>query len=142
VEPIGNAVRPRCRGDAVTTCDKIFLRTSEPHAAKWISDTIGDIEIERMRESRSKGQYGQRSFVWNARSSHCYASDISGLPVAAGYLKLENLVALSATFPFVDVRHGIRFVERSTIETTRRSTVATPSAKPPARSFSRPCLRR
>ncbi len=35
---------------------KIFLRTSEPHAAKWISDTIGEVEIERMRESRSKGQ--------------------------------------------------------------------------------------
>ena len=41
---------------------KIFLRTSEPHAAKWISDTIGEVEIERMRESRSKGKYGQRSF--------------------------------------------------------------------------------
>jgi type IV secretory pathway TraG/TraD family ATPase VirD4 len=40
---------------------KIFLRTSEPHAAKWISDTIGEIEIERMRESRSKGTYGQRT---------------------------------------------------------------------------------
>ena len=25
---------------------KIFLRTSEPHAAKWIADTIGEIEIE------------------------------------------------------------------------------------------------
>ncbi len=34
---------------------KIFLRTSEPHAAKWIADTIGDIEIERLRESRSQG---------------------------------------------------------------------------------------
>jgi hypothetical protein len=36
---------------------KIFLRTSEPHAAKWISDTIGEQEIERLRESRSSGQY-------------------------------------------------------------------------------------
>jgi type IV secretory pathway TraG/TraD family ATPase VirD4 len=35
---------------------KIFLRPSEPHAAKWISDTIGEVEIERLRESRSKGQ--------------------------------------------------------------------------------------
>ena len=34
---------------------KIFLRTSEPHAAKWIADTIGDVEIERLRESRSNG---------------------------------------------------------------------------------------
>src|SRR5256885_13367300 len=37
---------------------KIFLRTSEPRAAKWISDTIGRIEIERLRESRSSGQMG------------------------------------------------------------------------------------
>jgi type IV secretory pathway TraG/TraD family ATPase VirD4 len=33
----------------------IFLRTSEPHAVKWISNTIGEIEIERLRESRGNG---------------------------------------------------------------------------------------
>jgi hypothetical protein len=38
---------------------KIFLRTSEPRSAKWISDTIGEQEIERIRESRSSGQYPQ-----------------------------------------------------------------------------------
>ena len=37
---------------------KIFLRTSEPQAAKWIAKTIGDIEIERLRESRSSGRGG------------------------------------------------------------------------------------
>jgi type IV secretory pathway TraG/TraD family ATPase VirD4 len=41
---------------------QIFLRTSEPNTAKGISDTIGEIEIERMRESRSKGKYAQRSY--------------------------------------------------------------------------------
>ena len=40
---------------------KIFLRTSEPHAAKWIADTIGDVEIERLRESRSSGAWRPRS---------------------------------------------------------------------------------
>ena len=33
----------------------IVLRTSEPHAVKWISNTIGEIEIERLRESRGNG---------------------------------------------------------------------------------------
>src|SRR5207245_1643033 len=33
---------------------KIFLCTSEPHAAKWISYAIGEQEIERIRESRTK----------------------------------------------------------------------------------------
>ena len=29
---------------------KIFLKTTEPRAAKWISQCIGDITIERLRE--------------------------------------------------------------------------------------------
>ena len=41
---------------------KIFLRTSEPHAAKWIADTLGDIETERLRESRSSARGGQQSY--------------------------------------------------------------------------------
>ncbi len=34
---------------------KIFLKTSEPRAAKWISEAIGEIEVERLKESRSMG---------------------------------------------------------------------------------------
>ena len=34
---------------------KIFLRTSEPDAAKWISQTLGDVETERLKQSRSSG---------------------------------------------------------------------------------------
>ena len=30
---------------------KIFLRTTEPKAAKWVSEAIGEIEIERIRET-------------------------------------------------------------------------------------------
>ena len=59
-------------------------------------------------------------------------SEFSGLPSLRGFLKLENLV-VRLHFPFVDVpaRHPA-FVERSTIETTRRPTVATPPEKPAA----------
>jgi len=32
---------------------KIFLRTSEPRAAEWISKCIGDVEIEHLREGRT-----------------------------------------------------------------------------------------
>ena len=112
---------------------KVFLRTSEPHAAKWISDTIGDVEIERMRESRSNGKYGQRSLGLERQVEPLVMpSEISGLPSLHGYLKLENLV-VRLHFPFVDVpaRHPA-FVERSTIETMRRPTVATLPAKPAA----------
>jgi hypothetical protein len=34
---------------------KVFFKTSEPRAAKWISDAIGEIEVERLKESRSMG---------------------------------------------------------------------------------------
>ena len=111
---------------------KILLRTSEPHAAKWISDTIGEIEIERMRESRSNGKHGQRSFGLERQVEPLVMpSEISGLPSLRGYLKLENLVG-RLHFPFIDLpaRHPA-FVERSIVETTRRPTVATTPASPP-----------
>jgi hypothetical protein len=111
---------------------KIFLRTSEPHAAKWISDTIGEVEIERMRESRSKGKYGQRSFGLERQVEPLVMpSEISGLPSLRGYLKLENLV-VRLHFPFLDLpaRHPA-FLERSIVETKRRPTAATTTAKPP-----------
>ena len=58
---------------------KIFLRTSEPHAAKWIADTIGDIEIERLRESRSRGRGGQHSYGLERQVEPLVmASEISG----------------------------------------------------------------
>src|SRR5207245_9285184 len=78
--------------------------TSEPHAAKWISDTIGEVEIERLRESRSNGTWGP------SRQSTSYglerqveplvmASEITGLEPMRGYLKLGNLrVRLNASF--------------------------------------------
>jgi type IV secretory pathway TraG/TraD family ATPase VirD4 len=112
---------------------KIFLRTSEPHAAKWISETIGEIEIERMRESRSEGTYGQRSFGLERQVEPLVMpSEISGLPSLRGYLKLENLV-VRLQFPFLDLpaRHPA-FVERSIAETKCVPSVATPSARPPA----------
>jgi hypothetical protein len=86
---------------------KIFLRTSEPRAAKWISDSIGEVEIERIRESRTSGQMGQ------SRKSKNYglerqvealvmASEISGLQNLCGYLKSGNLV-VRMSFPYIEV---------------------------------------
>jgi type IV secretory pathway TraG/TraD family ATPase VirD4 len=110
---------------------KIFLRTSEPHAAKWISDTIGEVEIERMRESRSNGTYGQRSFGLERQVEPLVMpSEISGLPSLRGYLKLENLV-VRLHFPFVDfpARHPA-FVERPVIDA--QPTIATVPVVRPA----------
>ena len=99
---------------------KIFLRTSEPHAAKWIADTIGEIEIERLRESRSNGQGGQQSYGLERQVEPLVmASEISGLAALRGYLKLGNLV-VRLHVPFIDLpsRHPA-FIERP-IQTPHR----------------------
>ena len=36
---------------------KVFLRTSEPRAAEWISKALGEIEFERLRETVNYDQY-------------------------------------------------------------------------------------
>jgi hypothetical protein len=102
---------------------KIFLRTSEPHAAKWIADTIGEVEIERLRESRSTGQRGQQSYGLERQVEPLVmASEISGLAALRGYLKLGNLV-VRLHVPFIDLpsRHPA-FIERPT-QTSHTTTL-------------------
>jgi hypothetical protein len=98
---------------------KIFLRTSEPHAAKWISDTIGKIEIERLRESRSSGQLGGQRNTTSYNNERDVVplvmdSEISGLENLHGYLKSGNLV-LRMSFPFIQLpaKHP-RYIQRPT----------------------------
>jgi hypothetical protein len=92
---------------------KIFLRTSEPHAAKWIADTIGEVEIERLRESRSHGSGGQTSYGLERQVEPLVmASEITGLANLCGYLKTGNLV-VRLSFPFLDwVERSTPFIER------------------------------
>lgn len=97
---------------------KIFLRTAEANSSEWISQTIGDQEIERMRESRMEGHFPN-----NRRDSRSYqldrtkerlvmASEIAGLPDLHGYVKGGNLV-VRLSFPYIDLpkRHEA-FIER------------------------------
>jgi hypothetical protein len=96
---------------------KIFLRTSEPNAAKWISDAIGRIEIERLRESRSSGQMGGQRNTTSYNNERdvvplAMDSEISGLENLHGYLKSGNLV-VRMSFPIVELpaTHP-RFIQR------------------------------
>lgn len=96
---------------------KIFLRTSEPRAAKWISDTIGEVETERLRESRSTSRNPRYS------SSKSYnlerqveplilPSEVTGLESLHGYLKCGNMV-VRMSFPFIELpQKQPKFVER------------------------------
>jgi hypothetical protein len=73
---------------------KIFLKTSEPRAAKWISEAIGEIEVERLKESRSIGLLrSKKSFALEiATKPLVMASEIAGLAPLSGFIKLENHV--------------------------------------------------
>jgi type IV secretory pathway TraG/TraD family ATPase VirD4 len=83
---------------------KIFLHTSEPRAAKWISDTIGEVEIERLKETVNTHPLN----ITKSRSYHnerrteplVLPSEISGLQRLHALLKVDNLV-VPFSFPYL-----------------------------------------
>ena len=86
---------------------KVFLHTSEPHAAKWISDTIGEVEMERQKITVNAG----RLLTGTSRSYHTerrteplvLPSEIGGLPRMHAVVKVDNLVVRFG-FPYVEPR--------------------------------------
>jgi len=94
---------------------KIFLKTSEPHSAKWVSDAIGEVELERLKESRSEGLIGgKKQYTLEiTRQPLVMASEIAGLEPLHGYIKQENYV-VRVRFPYVaPVEKQPRFIERT-----------------------------
>jgi hypothetical protein len=73
---------------------KIFLKTSEPRAANWISEAIGEVEVERLKESRSMDLRGSnKSYAIEiAVKPLVMASEISGLGPLRAFIKQENRV--------------------------------------------------
>lgn len=114
---------------------KIFLRTDEANSAKWISQTLGEVEIERLRESRMEGH-----FPTTRRDSRNYqlertteplvmASEIQGLSDLHAYLKSGNLV-VPLSFPYIELpkRHEALIARQPSTEQpkgvrTKMSTV-------------------
>jgi Type IV secretion-system coupling protein DNA-binding domain len=93
---------------------KIFLRTSEPRAAKWVSEAIGEVEIERLRETHYDGSRAGRNFALDRQVEPLVLpSEISGLPDLRAFLKYGNHVA-RFSFPFVEIeeKHPA-FIERN-----------------------------
>jgi hypothetical protein len=102
---------------------KVFLRTSEPRAADWISKAIGEVEVERLRDSHTHQKPALLSLPWQSRDSESVqlerkteplvmASVIGGLPDLTGYIKSQNLV-VRTQFPYIGVeRRMIGFLPR------------------------------
>jgi hypothetical protein len=73
---------------------KIFLKTTEPKAAEWVSNAIGKIEIERMRETHYDGTRSGKNFSLDRQVEPLVLdSEISGLANQHAFLKLGNHVA-------------------------------------------------
>ena len=111
---------------------KLFFKTTEPRAAKWISDAIGEIEVERLKESRSMKLFGSRkSYAMEiATKPLVMASEISGLEPLHGFIKQENKV-VPVYFQFAR-KHGRQpeFIERKLPVVPRPSPPAPPIAVP------------
>ena len=113
---------------------KLFLKTSEPHSSKWVSDAIGEIEVERLKESRRHSMLpGNRQYSMEiVNKPLVMASEIAGLEPLHGYIKQENLV-VKARFPYVRaIERQPAFLERGGMPTSRPSIVnenATPSSQ-------------
>jgi type IV secretory pathway TraG/TraD family ATPase VirD4 len=73
---------------------KIFLKTTEPKAAEWVSSAIGKVEIERMRQTHFDGSRTGKNFTLERQVEPLVLdSEISGLPDRHAFLKLGNYVA-------------------------------------------------
>ncbi len=73
---------------------KIFLKTTEPNAAEWVSRAIGKVEIERMKETHFDGSRSWRNFALDRQTEPLVLdSEVSGLDNLHAYLKHGNYVA-------------------------------------------------
>ena len=82
---------------------KIYMKTAEPKAADWISEAIGKVEIERLKETKFDGSRSGRNFSMDRQIEPLVmGSEISGLSDRHAYLKLGNYVA-RFSFNYLDL---------------------------------------
>jgi len=94
----------------------IWLTTKEPKAGQWVSEFIGKVEIERLRETHFDGTRSGRNFALDRQVEPLVLeSEISGLPDLHAYMKYQNFVT-RFSFPYFDmpvVANGFELRERS-----------------------------
>jgi len=114
---------------------KVFFRTSEPRAAKWISEAIGEIEVERLKESRSMGLLlSKKSYAMEIVTKPLVmASEIAGLDSHRAYIKQENRVVPVRLRLAKKRKKQPEFIERKMDKSALRKAVELPvSAQAPA----------
>jgi hypothetical protein len=119
---------------------KIFLRTTEPRAAKWVSEAIGEIEIERLRETHYDG---------STRGTQLRARPPDGTACPAvrdlGSRRLARLSSNMATmsrafrFPFIELEEKSPGLRRAEMDDLIVPTTPLPSNRKQFRAIS--CFR-
>lgn len=92
---------------------RIFLKTGEPEAAQWVSRAIGNVEVERVKETRYHGGgMGQNFTVDRQIEPLVLDSEISGMDPMRAYLKHGNYVARFGFHPVRIPDDKPKFIER------------------------------
>jgi len=93
----------------------IWLTTKEPKAGQWVSEFIGKVEVERLRETHFDGTRSGRNFALDRQVEPLVLeSEISGLADLHAYMKYQNYVT-RFSFPYFDmpvVASGFELRER------------------------------
>ena len=89
---------------------KIFLRTERTHGAEWVSKSIGEVEIEHLREGRNVGDRGfrrsQNATVDRRIEAAVLASEISNLRRSRG-LSSDTRLHAQADFPYLAPKRSL-----------------------------------
>ena len=81
----------------------VWLTTKEPKAGQWVSEFIGKVEVERLRETHFDGTRAGRNFALDRQVEPLVLeSEISGLADLHAYMKFQNFVT-RFSFPYFDM---------------------------------------
>jgi type IV secretory pathway TraG/TraD family ATPase VirD4 len=93
---------------------KVIMKTSEPSAAKWAAETIGEVEIERVRETKADGKRAGKSFTLDRQIEPLVmGSEIEGLEDLHAFMKLGNNVTRFSFHPSRRQKIADAIVERN-----------------------------
>lgn len=109
---------------------KFILRTAEPNAAKWAAELIGEVEIERVRETVADGKRQGKSFMLDRQIEPLVMkSEVEGLPDLHAFVKINNYVS-RFSFPVVDLPRIAKALEPRPIPAEKLWVSPLPPAKP------------
>lgn len=81
----------------------VWLTTKEPKAGQWVSEFIGKVEVERLRETHFDGTRAGRNFALDRQVEPLVLeSEISGLADLHAFIKYQNYVT-RFSFPYFDM---------------------------------------